>query len=365
MSRALLLCLAMQCALAAPPDEAVDVALERRQQELAQRLGSFDWAREYPAVERAMTNIWRDQGWGEEADRFALELVRDVSRLPPWDLPGRFDVISAGVARRYGLSAEQKERFQRMVLRETALLLTRNAEVILRQTSESLQARGQGVPFAPEQIARWTKESEPLLADARDSFQRMLGELRQAFTEDQQRILDRDVASYEKRMAHLDRMRARWAEGRWSAEDWGLQDDAVQARAAAAAEKAAGSGGAAPPRGAGSDLAPAAAPLPPHAPAVPTRWYAHDPATWIAYRLHVQRRYALEAGQVTAAESIHEELLERARAYVEPRRSELDAVAAGDRATHAAYAPLRELFAELQVRLEALPTTTQRQNAER
>jgi hypothetical protein len=96
---------------------------------------------------------------------------------------------------------------------------------------------------------------------------------------------------------------------------------------------------------------------------VPSRWVDHEPKTWIAYVLDVEKRYHLDSGQRTAARSIHSELVGRAMDYSAGRRAELAAVPALEREKHGLYEPIRTLFAQLQERLEALPTTAQRETA--
>jgi hypothetical protein len=87
---------------------------------------------------------------------------------------------------------------------------------------------------------------------------------------------------------------------------------------------------------------------------------AYDPATWYACVLQLQERFKLDPGQVTTAESLHAELFERAKAYVDKHADTLKQVPPGERDTHAAYEPIRTLFDELNSRLDAIPTTSQR-----
>ncbi len=78
-----------------------------------------------------------------------------------------------------------------------------------------------------------------------------------------------------------------------------------------------------------------------------------------------KRRYGLDAGQITAARSIHAELFERATAYAESRAEELRPVPPAERASHELYEPIRGFFFELQTRLEVIPTSSQRDQGER
>ena len=76
--------------------------------------------------------------------------------------------------------------------------------------------------------------------------------------------------------------------------------------------------------------------------------------------MEFEQRLDLDAGQKSAAESIHGELVGRAGDYSKTHRDELFQIPVAERATHAAYEPIRAMFAELQARLDALPTTVQR-----
>ena len=79
--------------------------------------------------------------------------------------------------------------------------------------------------------------------------------------------------------------------------------------------------------------------------------------------LAFKKRFELDAGQMSTAESVHAELLERAKGYMAARGDALAAVAPRERPAHEAYEPIRQLFMELQDRLSAIPTTSQRRRS--
>ena len=168
------------------------------------------------------------------------------------------------------------------------------------------------------------------------------------------RTLERDLQSFEKRRRFTNQMTARWSKGDWRPEDWGLQDDPayakVRAHSGGAIERGIGQSPSAP-TGSGSNVV--------------SRWVEHDPGTWFAYVLEMKKRYDLDAGQMNTAQSIHSELVDRANRHIEARAEELDGVPVRQRAEHEAYEPIRQLFYELQDRLEAVPTTTQRERGKR
>jgi hypothetical protein len=311
---------------------------------LGEEAGGFDWKAEQERVQRALTNLWQRNNWNDEADRFAFDLARDISAIPPWHLTGRFDLVADRIAQRYGFSGRSAARFRELVYREAGGLLTRNARVILKQTQEFVQMRSQSRPFTAGQVARWIRESEPLITDLRETIDRAVAELEPTLSDPQRTLLERDRESLRKRMEVMDQDFPRWAKGEWQAADWGMEDDPIQSAAKPVPS---------PVRTQETAAVVAAA-------AAPTRWVAEEPATWVGYVVDFVHRFELDGGQVTAAESIHTELLERASAYCERNAERLSAVASSERRTHEAYEPLRVLFGELRERLDAIPTTEQR-----
>ena len=90
------------------------------------------------------------------------------------------------------------------------------------------------------------------------------------------------------------------------------------------------------------------------------KWLAHDPTTWFAFVLETAERFDLNEGQMTAAKSMHAEMIARANTYILAHSARLKPVPTGERGSHQAFAPIRLLFLELRHRLAAMPTTAQR-----
>jgi hypothetical protein len=143
-------------------------------------------------------------------------------------------------------------------------------------------------------------------------------------------------------------MTERWTKGGWQPKDWGLQHDPIQTGMEQQARAIDPLAGDRSPKRIRSDRAP-----------IP-RWRPHEPATWFAYVLDFQKRFKLDPGQKTTANSIHAELLARANSYISAHAERLDKVARRDRAEDQAYEPIRGLFEELKERLDALPRSAQR-----
>lgn len=332
------------------PGDAVDPRVLRSFQQLTPHSGRFDWDSERRFLERAAKNVWERNGWTSEADRFALDVVCEVSAVPPWEPMKRLNLLAERIEGRYALSGVKRVKFRKAFMRETARFLMRNSGLLLEQTREWIDARARGEPYTPQQIARWAKESQPLLEEMRESTELMIEELEPLLEPDRRRVLERDRQSFEKRARFIGEMSVRWARGEWEPADWGLPADPAQRHGArpsavSSVAKAAALHGAA--RGARTG-----------------RWHPYDPATWHVYVRGFQNRFRLIAGQVIAAESILAELVSRGNRYVDAHREALGKVPLAERMTHEVYDPIRTLFGELQHRLDAIPTSGQRERDE-
>ena len=310
-----------------------------------------DWEAEYPNIERAINNIWQRNGWSDEADTFARDLACEIAAVPPWEPLKRLDLLGDKVAERYGLVETQALRFKSAVMRETARVLARNAGTMIRQITEGMQARANGEPFTAEQVARWSQAAEPVLADLQEGIDRIGVELVVMVPAERQAILERDMASYRKRRVLVDEMGKRWAAGEWRPDDWGMQNDPIQTGGHSASRVGTGA------RDAGRTArGGAVVPLP--------KWLAHEPTTWLSYVIDFRGRFQLDKGQVTTADSILSELVGRAASYIEDHAATLQVIPAEQRGKHEVYQPVRDLFDQLCERLDAIPTTAQRQRAE-
>ncbi len=324
--------------------------------DLKETLAGFDWDEEASRLRRAAEIVWQRNGWNEESDIFALEVACEVAAIPPWDVLGRLNFLTSRIRERYGLTEEAASRFRTSLLGEAGRLLMRHGPVIIEKGREVLAARVRGEPYSPQQVAGWAKFLEPVLADAQGSADRLAEVIQPSLDAEHRLLLERDRESFQKRTKYVDAMRAQWTDGKWEPTHWGLEADPIQNRAV-------------PPGPA--DPSVAIGPDSPSAPLVPAgaeraAWTSlpkcvpYDPTTWITYVLEFEQRLDLDAGQKSAAESIHGELVERAGDYSKTHREELIQVPAAERATHPAYEPICTMFSELQARLDALPTTVQR-----
>jgi len=317
--------------------------------ELAESAEGLDWNKESARWLRAVDKVWERNDWNSEAHQYARKMVHDVAVVPPWDIVGRFNVMTECIRERYDLSPDQAARFQSALYRETGGMLMKHGGLIMDQSVEMLRARAAGTPFTPEQVARWTKDGEALTRDSRGSADRIRSEIGPLLRPDQKRVWAQDWAAFEQRWEVVETMRSEWAKGRWDPVQWGLDEDPIQQGLMA-----------------GADLRESASELPAeqvrlgHGDARPEKWLAHDPATWIAYVRDMQRRCELSPGQLDAAWSIHAELVERATAYIDTHAVKVNSVLEAQRSTHELYEPVRSVFEELDERLRAMLTDRQR-----
>jgi len=339
-------------AVSAPPDAAqhgTDAGYADGFGELFKGFGDFDWDAEADRAKQAVEQLWKRNGWTDESDLFARDLGCEVSKIPPWEVTARLSLLTTRVAGRYGLSEEQAKRLQGSILRETAGFLFKHSRTLIEFTHEAVGARAAGKPYTVEQVRRWSKTIEPLMADTRASVERVSKQIEPSLSPEKKAVLQRDLASFEKRADYIDKMATSWAEGNWKPEDWGLEKDPIQSGTLTAPTPA--------------SIAPPVIPTEPIIAPIPTRWVPHDPGTWIAYVIDVQKRYGFDAGQKSSAQSIYAELVSRASDYIAAHRTELAIIPLAERAEHPRYEPVCTLFGELQERLDALPTTAQRNSA--
>lgn len=379
------------CALAAAaagqelPDERApsrpEAMLEQSVRRLFESFGQADnWAAESEHLMAALERVFERNGWDTEADRFSLELAREVSVVPPWQLRERFDVLGTRLADRYALTAEQDEQLRRLVVREWQDVFARHAGALLPVVFDAFQSRLAGEPFTPEQIQRWSRVLDPVFEDGRQRFDAAAAEFMDKLTPEQQELALADVAAANRRLDRIKELGPAWWRGEWDPADWGLDEDPIQ-RGEALAERSSEGGGVESGlplpsegrTGAERELAAAAGRRP--VGGVTSRPAGGDDP-WAEYVREFIRRYGLDAAQQQRAWIIHDSACERrdfhGRRY-ERRREQLGR--AGETADReAAAARLAELeqtwgrtqemvFETLRRRLDRLPTRSQRANA--
>jgi len=334
------------------PPKGIDQSVFKGFHQLTALMDRPDWDNEHAVIERSIDNLWRRNRWTDEPDRFARDLVCEIAAVPPWEPMKRLNLFSDRVAERYGVSGEQAVRLKAVFMRETGRFLMRNGPLMLKQARDYMKTRAAGEPFTAERVAEWSREGQPLLADLQEIVERVSKELEPMLEPAGRRFLRQDLKSLEKRRRYVDKMYPRWAQGKWQPADWGLQNNPMYDRNLSVEQTS-------PTRLAAQPLNPSRRDRPTKIPPC----VSHDASTWFACVLELQKRYKLDSGQKNTSESIHAELYTRAQAYIEVHAETLDQVPQSERASHEAYEPIRTLFHELLSRLDAIPTSSQRERA--
>lgn len=329
--------------------------------ELHGEAAEVNWEREYAQIARNLDRIWQENKWNDEADRFAFQLARQVSAIPPWHVFDRLNLMSQSVCDRYQLDGAQASKFRASLMREAGGILVRHSGTLLKHAREIIQMNREGHPLDADQVARLVQEGMPILAETYESIDRLAQELEPSLSANQKAILERDMKSYLKRRVFVDSTVARWVDGGWHPKDWGLEND-PRFREQLKERPAVQTPPAIPPPLTQS-ANPKVEPAQPATLVLPTRWVPHDPTTWLAYVLEAKRKFTLDAGQFTSARSIHDELAARAVDYSKSHQEALIAVPVTERFNHPLYAPICSLFNEMRERVDALPTTAQRRQA--
>lgn len=325
-------------------------------------LGDWETQSEYLVI--ATERSFERAGWDSEEDLFALELMQEINRIPPWNLQERLDTLNEMIGDRYDLDDEQRQRATDLMLEMGAEVLGKHSEQILTYATEIIATRAEGEPFTPEQVARWAGLAKPVMEDATRVFQSRVGDFTARLRPEQREIFERDMKADGRRLSDISAMMEKWKRGEWSAEDWGLDDDPIQNRtsASAAARDANPSGEAS-----ASEAARGARPLgervepAPHAEsqadagAGRARRPAEPDDAWARFVRRFVQRYALDDEQQQRAWQFYREAKQREASVLERVRQ--PAPASRDART---VRQIERVFEQLRQRLERLPTRAQR-----
>lgn len=194
---------------------------------LSQSLG--DWNKHYRYLMDSVERVYDRNEWKSEADLFSVELIRAVQSKPPWAFEERLDTFLNIVGDRYLLDDDQRASLENLVIREGVGAFAENAPRIMQYIPEIIRARAEGEPFTPEQVAKWSQLAEPVFQDIRNRFNRASREFVEDLEPEQRKLVMEDVEATNHRMTDIYRLSKEWQKGGWKAEDWGLDNDPIQA----------------------------------------------------------------------------------------------------------------------------------------
>ncbi len=334
-----------------------------REQRLAERLGTElqrlgDWSSQVDPMDSFVERIWAENEWNTESDLFAKRLNQELVRIPPWEIRRRMSKLAELTSQRYGFSPAQSFRFQARLYSEAFGFLGRHADILSRQVGEYVQRRIQHLPLTPQDVQRWTRESDPIMSDLLNRFNRTADALKQNMNEEQRALLEKDRASFDRQMQFWESKRAAWAKGEWRPEDWGMENDAIQRGELPIAQPAAPAIPNAQTKRPDRSRDPAARRRARRA--LARKYIAEDETSWARFVRAFIRTHKLDAGQREAIQSILAELEARAAKYRHKHADDIARIATADRPTSKVLAPIRDMFDELQRRAAGLLTRTQR-----
>lgn len=307
-----------------------------------------EWEMQYPAIERAINHMWEKNEWRSESDQFARKLFLEVSAIPPWEFARRTETAIDQVAERYQMTPQQRGMFQSQFYLRAGKLLFKNRGMLFKQIREISTMRTMGKPIDPDQVSKWVDQSDEFLAMARSEFEGMVEAVSESFTPEQKQMLEKDLESYHRRVKATNELREAWRRGEWKAEDWGLDDDPIQ------------TGTNPVERARQVQLLRASAKRAQRQRLAESYYLPSDETTWERYVRRFIARYDLNEAQAETCLSILRELKLRARAYTIAHSDKMKSVPKTARPYSPAFERIRELFEELKVRLERIPTDHQR-----
>ncbi len=316
------------------------------------------WEQQSAQNEEATGLVFQRQGWTSEPDQFALNMIREVDRIPPWQTKQREEIFLNSLQSRYQLTENQKSMINQKMRFESMRLSVKYFKDAAPIAMEALKTRASGQPFTAEQMARWSRAAQPILADARDSIEKVAGELSGTMTPEQRKQMDGDLKAFLKRHDDVVKLTERWERGEWDPRDMGLDHDPAHAAVIAAKQ---------------AELARLSQPQVLQQPAVEPNARPDDESSWERYVREYGVNHGFDPVQTKSARAILSEQTARAKNFRQARSTQLktlqqavsaenDPVKKADLAKElqGVLAPVSDMFTEMCARLDELLTAEQR-----
>lgn len=192
-----------------------------------QAKGMGPWDQNQPVIEDATDQVFEQQGWTSESDRYAREILREVDRLPPWQQQERQQILMNSLQSRYGLSEDQKGMVDQEFQQVGMQIGMKHFATLAPIAMEVIRTRSKGEPFTPEQVARWMSQLDPVMSDAKTAMEQLAKKVGATLSEEQRRVFDADVKALFKRHGDMEKMVEKWKRGQWTPLDWGLKNDPI------------------------------------------------------------------------------------------------------------------------------------------
>lgn len=192
-----------------------------------QAQGMGPWENHQPIIEQATDQIFEQQGWNSEPDRYARELIREVDRLPPWQQHERQTILMNSLQSRYNLSEDQKTLFDQEFQNVGMQLGMKHFARLAPVAMDVIRTRSKGEPFTPEQVQGWMQQLSPVIADAKTAMEQMGRKVGATLSDEQRKLFDQDLQALYKRHGDMEKMVEKWKQGQWTPLDWGLRNDPI------------------------------------------------------------------------------------------------------------------------------------------
>jgi hypothetical protein len=216
-----------------PPPQVAPEDLKKVEEIMEKTKGMGPWERQYQVIEQATDRFFESQKWNSEPDHFTRDLMREVSRIPPWQPIQRQEAFLNGVQTRLQLTHDQRNKLNSEMHREAMMLTLKYFKDAAPVALEIARTRAADQPFTAEQVQSWTTRLGPMMEESLQAIERVGEKLEKTMTPDQRDRLNEDLRAFRRRHQDVERLMKRWQAGKWSPADWGLQDDPIHASAIA------------------------------------------------------------------------------------------------------------------------------------
>lgn len=274
------------------------------------------------------------------------------------------------IGEEYELGPDQRVKVREQVQQRWSPFLEENREAIQPLVTEFLELRMELEPPAKEAVQSWAERAMPMYDRFRKQVTGTNGDLRQVLTAKQRVRFEMDAMQFAAGMQFAEGKLRQWQSGEVDPKEFWEPPASARAdrkerweqRRARRTEW----------RRAREERASDAQAMSP-----PGDQVAVEMDLWEKYVAEFIERYGLDEGQKTTVQSLLTEMKERATAHRDRRREEIEQLEARIQKGGAdvkpdeikeelieLYGPIDDLFAELQRRMEPIPTSEQKARAE-
>jgi len=300
-----------------------------------------------------------------------------------------FDRMSENLAKHYSFDDAQMWNTRDLLKQRFPVWLEQNRGEIQSLMNEYFEALLANEPPSPAEVALWSQRVQPLVQEFVGLVQQTSDEMRTYMTDEQQVLLDGELAAMQVGVSYMNQRLNVWGQGGYDWEtEWPrsdqfkrdrdqreqqLQQEAARAKAQAMNQPLSpggpeASGQATPPEGAGGPAAAVKAPA--------TKASSQPKDDWTAYVESFIQRYKLGEDQQNQARKILRSLLEQRDSYLRRKATEIAELEAKMRGAKSEderqvfrkrfdefNGPVERMFNQLKERLDRIPTRKQRAEA--